>query len=64
MDIIDYLKKGGHIWLDAENRIVGFTNLGTTQGNRELNAALLAKKVLSPETIRGLSQPDFDFKTL
>lgn len=52
------------VTLDAEGRIVGFTNLGTTRGNRELNAALLAKKVLGAEAIRGLAQPDFDFKQL
>ncbi|UQZ90133.1 NAD(P)/FAD-dependent oxidoreductase [Deltaproteobacteria bacterium Smac51] len=50
--------------IDGENRLAGFTNVGTTNGNRELNAAVMAKKVLSAETIKGLAQPDFDFSTL
>ena len=47
--------------LDADRRVVGFTNVGATSGNRELNAALAAKKVLSPEAVKGLASLDYDF---
>lgn len=49
----------------AENRqLVGFTNVGTTSGNKELNAALSVHKVISPETVQALANLDFDFATL
>jgi len=47
--------------LDGENRLVGFTNIGTTNGNRELNAALTNRKVIDAETGAGLADPGFDF---
>ncbi|MDR0882289.1 MAG: FAD-dependent oxidoreductase [Candidatus Adiutrix sp.] len=50
--------------LDQENRLVGFTNVGTTTGNRELNAALAAGKVISQETAAALASLDFDFARL
>ena len=50
--------------LNGEGRLAGFTNVGTTKGNRELNAALLAKKVLSEEAVSGLADLDFDFAKL
>ncbi|MDR1045951.1 MAG: FAD-dependent oxidoreductase [Candidatus Adiutrix sp.] len=50
--------------LDGEGRLAGFTNIGTTRGNRELNAALLAGKMVSPEKARALAALDFDFSTL
>ncbi len=50
--------------LDGEGRLVGYTNVGTTSGNRELGAALLAKKTLSPEAVAGLTGADFDFSKL
>ncbi|MDR2945511.1 MAG: FAD-dependent oxidoreductase [Candidatus Adiutrix sp.] len=49
--------------LDAEGRLVGFTNLGHSKGNRELNAALAAKKILSPEAVKGLASLDYDFSS-
>ncbi len=52
------------VTLDGQGRLVGFTNVGTTRGNRELNAALVAKKTLGAETVRGLAALDFDFATL
>jgi len=52
------------VTLDQEGRLVGFTNVGTTKGNKELNAALQAKKVLSMESQSGLSDLDFDFSEL
>lgn len=50
--------------LDGENRLVGFTNIGTTRGNRELNAALAAKKIIDAKSEAGLADLDFDFATL
>lgn len=50
--------------LDDGNRLVGFTNVGVTHGNRELNAALMAGKTITPETISGLAALDFDFSKL
>lgn len=50
--------------LDGENRLVGFTSIGTTRGNRELNAALAAKKVIGAHAQAGLANLDFDFSTL
>lgn len=50
--------------LDNDGRLVGFTNVGTAKGNRELNAALAAQKVLSPEAVKGLASLDFDFAGL
>ena len=47
--------------LDAAGCLIGFTNVGTSKGNRELNAALTAKKVLSPEAVKGLASLDYDF---
>jgi NAD(P)H-nitrite reductase len=56
----DYRK----VVLDGENRLVGFTNIGTTRGNRELNAALAAKKVIEAQAQAGLAKLDFDFSNL
>lgn len=50
--------------LDEEGRLAGFTTVGTKAGNRELNAALLARKAVSKETLAALRQPDFDFSAL
>lgn len=50
--------------LDGENRLVGFTNIGTTRGNRELNAALAAKKIIDAKAEASLADLDFDFTTL
>lgn len=50
--------------LDAEGHLVGFTNVGLAKGNRELNAALAAKKILSPAAVKGLASLDFDFAGL
>ena len=47
--------------LDSEGHLAGFTNVGSTKGNRELNAALTSKKVLSPEAVKGLASLDYDF---
>jgi len=47
--------------LDAAGCLIGFTNVGTNKGNRELNAALTAKKVLSPEAVKALASMDYDF---
>lgn len=47
--------------LDSENRLVGFTNIGTTRGNRELNEGLAAKKVIDAKIEAGLAGLDFDF---
>ena len=52
------------VTLDQDNRLIGFTNVGTTQGNKELNAALQAKKALSGEALSGLTDLDFDFAKL
>jgi nitrite reductase (NADH) large subunit len=49
--------------VDESGTIVGYTNLGTTKGNREL-AAALGKKKLSAEFLRALADPDFDFGKL
>ncbi|MDL2226972.1 FAD-dependent oxidoreductase [Deltaproteobacteria bacterium OttesenSCG-928-M10] len=47
--------------VDSESRLIGFTNVGTTLGNRELQKALTAKKVISPSTLEALASPEFDF---
>lgn len=49
------------VTLDQENRLAGFTNVGTTRGNKELSAALEAKNILSEEALSGLADLDFDF---
>ncbi|MDR2301005.1 MAG: FAD-dependent oxidoreductase [Deltaproteobacteria bacterium] len=49
--------------VDSEGLIVGYTNLGTTAGNREL-AAALGKVKIKPEILTGLSQENFDFSLL
>jgi nitrite reductase (NADH) large subunit len=49
--------------LDLSGKLTGFTNLGTTLGNRELGAAL-KKKTIPPEMLADLGKPDFDFKRL
>ncbi len=50
--------------LDDGGRLAGFTNVGTTRGNRELNAALAARKIIGPEAAAGLAALDFDFAKL
>lgn len=52
------------VTLDQEGRLIGFTNVGGTLGNKELNAALQAGKILSPEAISGLAEMNFDFSRL
>lgn len=47
--------------VDTERRLIGFTNVGTTLGNRELQKALTAKKVISSQTLEALASPNFDF---
>ncbi|MDR2349003.1 MAG: FAD-dependent oxidoreductase [Deltaproteobacteria bacterium] len=49
--------------VDRAGLLVGFTNAGTTVGNKELTRAL-KKTVISPETLVDLEDPDFDFKRL
>ncbi|MDR0550353.1 MAG: FAD-dependent oxidoreductase [Deltaproteobacteria bacterium] len=46
--------------VNATGLLVGFTNLGSTNGNRELTEAL-GQKVLPPAILGELSQVDFDF---
>ncbi|MDR2459578.1 MAG: hypothetical protein LBE38_02160, partial [Deltaproteobacteria bacterium] len=43
--------------------LVGFTNLGTTKGNKELGLAL-GKKTIPQDILEDLKRPDFDFKRL
>jgi len=47
--------------LDGEGRLVGFTNVGGTAGNKELNRALESRRVIGPETAQALEDIDFDF---
>ncbi len=54
-------KRYRKVVLDDQNRVVGFTNVGTTQCNKELNAAVMAGQTLKPETIRALADLDYDF---
>jgi nitrite reductase (NADH) large subunit len=50
--------------VDKSGLIVGYTNLGSTKGNREL-AGALGKKTITPEQLKALSGPeDFDFAKL
>jgi hypothetical protein len=49
--------------LDQSGKLTGFTNVGTTLGNRELGAAL-KKKTIPPELLEDLKKADFDFKRL
>ncbi|MDR2198716.1 MAG: FAD-dependent oxidoreductase [Deltaproteobacteria bacterium] len=44
--------------------LCGFTNLGTTKGNRELTAALNKKIKVSPELLEEMKREDFDFGRL
>jgi hypothetical protein len=44
--------------------LCGFTNLGTTLGNRELSKALSKKIPVSPELLEDMKQGDFDFARL
>ncbi|MDR1657900.1 MAG: FAD-dependent oxidoreductase [Deltaproteobacteria bacterium] len=46
--------------VDVDSLLVGYTNLGTTKGNRELAGALGTKK-LSEQTLTALADPNFDF---
>jgi nitrite reductase (NADH) large subunit len=41
----------------------GYTNLGTTKGNREL-AAALGKTIITDDLLSALAEPDFDFGRL
>ncbi|MDR2826444.1 MAG: FAD-dependent oxidoreductase [Candidatus Adiutrix intracellularis] len=50
--------------VDAEGCLVGFTNVGSTRGNRELSQVLSAKIKLPPETLTDLAKLDFDFARL
>lgn len=50
--------------LAADDRLVGFTNLGLTAGNRELTAALNSGKIIGPEAQKGLADLNFDFAGL
>jgi nitrite reductase (NADH) large subunit len=50
--------------LDAEGRLVGFTNVGSARGNPELTRALADKTALSSPVISGLAEIDFDFNKL
>ena len=50
--------------VDAEGRLVGFTNLGSTRGNPELARALAEKAVIPPRALAGLAEIDFDFSQL
>ena len=50
--------------IDAEGRLAGFTNVGTTKGNRELQKALAEKKIIDQPTLESLASPDFDFAKL
>ena len=47
--------------VDAEGRLAGFTNVGSTRGNPELARALAEKAVLSSQAMSGLAEIDFDF---
>ena len=47
--------------VDAEGRLVGFTNLGSARGNPELTRALADKAVLSSQALAGLADIDFGF---
>ncbi|MDR2367373.1 MAG: FAD-dependent oxidoreductase [Deltaproteobacteria bacterium] len=49
--------------VDAGGLLVGYTNLGTTKGNREL-AAALGKRKITPDELAALKSPDFDFAAL
>ncbi|MGL4209394.1 MAG: NAD(P)/FAD-dependent oxidoreductase [Candidatus Adiutrix sp.] len=49
---------------DPAGHIVGFTNVGTTHGNKELNIAFTSGKILKKETITALEDTDFDFSQL
>ncbi|GHV57190.1 pyridine nucleotide-disulfide oxidoreductase [Deltaproteobacteria bacterium] len=50
--------------VDAEGRLVGYTNVGHDRGNRELARALAARTVLSPRALAGLADLNFDFSQL
>ncbi|MDR3039090.1 MAG: FAD-dependent oxidoreductase, partial [Candidatus Adiutrix sp.] len=50
--------------VDAEGRLVGYTNVGHARGNRELALALAARTVLSPRALAGLTDLNFDFSQL
>ncbi|MDR2725834.1 MAG: FAD-dependent oxidoreductase [Candidatus Adiutrix sp.] len=50
--------------VDAEGRLAGFTNVGTTRGNQELARALETRAVLPARALSGLAEMDFDFKNL
>ncbi|MDR2353319.1 MAG: FAD-dependent oxidoreductase [Deltaproteobacteria bacterium] len=43
--------------------LIGFTNLGTTKGNREMSMAL-GKKIISPEILKSFGNDDFNFDLL
>jgi nitrite reductase (NADH) large subunit len=45
-------------------QLCGFTNLGTTAGNRELTSALNKKAPISPELLKDMEKGDFDFSRL
>ncbi|MDR0356533.1 MAG: FAD-dependent oxidoreductase [Deltaproteobacteria bacterium] len=49
--------------VDADGLMIGYTNLGTTKGNRELAAALGAKR-LPADVLQALKTEDFDFARL
>ena len=49
------------VTLDAESCVVGFTNVGTTVGNKALGKALADCQKITPDTVKELASPDFDF---
>jgi nitrite reductase (NADH) large subunit len=49
--------------LNPSGLLIGFTNVGTTDGNKELGAAI-GKKTIPQELLVDLGKPDFNFKRI